>query len=74
MKEFIVHAQFDAEAKVWWASNDKLPLTTEAPSLDQLLARVMDIASEIAEANGLVARGEQVKIHLTADGVTAARR
>lgn len=74
MKEFTVHAKFDAEAGVWWASNDQLPLSTEAPNFDELVARVMAIAPDIAESNGLAARGEQVKIHFTAERVAAVSR
>jgi hypothetical protein len=69
MKTFTVHASWDAEAGVWYAKNDQLPLTTEAPDLTQLMARIMEMAPEIAELNGLVKIGEQVKIHLTADQV-----
>ncbi len=70
MREFTVHAQYDADARVWWGSNEQLPLTTEAPTLDQLFARIMEIAPEIAAENGLVKAGEEVKIHLVADRVT----
>jgi hypothetical protein len=72
MREFTVHAEYDPEAGVWWASNDDLPLTTEAPSLDQLMTRVMEIAPEIAEANGHVRRGEHLKIHFTTERELAA--
>jgi len=71
MREFTIHAQYDEEARVWWGSNEQLPLTTEAPTLDQLFARVVAIAPEIAAENGLVRAGEEVKIHLVADRVTA---
>jgi hypothetical protein len=64
MKQFTVHAEYDAQAGVWLASNDQLPLTTEAPSFDQLVLRVI-------EMNGLAARGDQVKIHFTTDRVAA---
>lgn len=74
MKKFTVHAAFDAEAKVWWGSNDELPLTTEAASFDQLMDRVMEIAPEIATLNGLAAEGEEVQIHFTADRSAAAHR
>jgi len=69
MKQFTIHAEFDPEARVWCGSNSELPLTTEAPTLDQLLARAAEIAPEIAVMNGLADRGEPVKIHLTADHV-----
>jgi len=67
MREFTIHAQFDPESGMWWASNDDLPLTTEAPTLDGLLARIREVAPEIATLNGHIKRGEPVKIHLTAD-------
>lgn len=70
MKELTISAQFDAETHMWWVSNDELPLTTEASSLDALAARVKAIAPEIAALNGLVAEGEELKIHLTTDLVT----
>jgi len=57
MKQFIVHAKFDSQANVWWGSNDQLPLSTEAPTLDQLLARASEIAPEIAVLNGLAEAG-----------------
>lgn len=36
----------------WIAESDALPLATEAPTLDALVARVWEIAPEIAELNG----------------------
>ncbi len=69
MKQFTIHAEFDPEAKVWWGSNAELPLTTEAATLDALLARAAAIAPEIAVANGLATIGEQVTIQITADQV-----
>ena len=67
MREFTIQAQFDPESGMWWGSNDDLPLTTEAPTLDALLARILEIAPEIAALNGHIKPGERVKIHLTAD-------
>lgn len=72
MKRFTVHAEYDAEAGVWIGTNEQLPLTTEAATFDRLMARVMEIAPEIAALNGHVAKGEQVGIHFTADRVAAA--
>jgi hypothetical protein len=66
-----VVASWDPEAKVWFGSCDLLPLTTEAPSLDGLLARVREIAPEIAEMNGLVRSGDTLRIQLTTDAVAA---
>jgi hypothetical protein len=72
MRQFTIHAEFDPQANVWWGSNEELPLSTEAPTLDLLLARAVAIAPEIAVMNGLVKSGEEVKIHLTADRVATA--
>jgi hypothetical protein len=69
MKEFTIKAEFDPQARVWCGSNEELPLTTEAPTLDQLLARAAEIGPEIAIMNGLVQTGEEVTLHLIADRV-----
>ena len=71
MKEFTVHAEFDDEAGAWLGSNDELPLSTEASTFDALMARVLEIAPEIAAMNGLIGEGETLRIHFTADRVTA---
>jgi hypothetical protein len=62
MKEFTVEGWFDKDAGVWLASNDRLPLTTEAPTLGKLKARVLEIAPQILEANGHIAKGEAFTI------------
>jgi len=72
MKSFTVHAQFDAQAGVWLGANEELPLTTEAETFDLLMARVAEIAPEIAVLNGLIAEGEKLNIHFTVDRVVAA--
>lgn len=64
-----IRAQWDSEAGVWWCSNDKLPLTTEAPTFEQLIARVLEIAPEIAAENGLAAPGEEIELHVVAERV-----
>jgi hypothetical protein len=66
-KRFDIHAEWDAEAGVWWGHNDELPLATEAATLDALLARVLEIAPEIAVENGLAAAGDEIVIHLIAE-------
>lgn len=72
MKQFTVHAEFDKETGIWIGSNEQIPLTTEAKSLDQLFSRVVEIAPEIVEANGHLKPGERFKIHFTTDQVVAA--
>jgi hypothetical protein len=68
-RSFKIRAKWDGEAGVWWCSNDELPLTTEAPTLEQLVSRVLEIAPEIAAENGLAAPGEEIELHVIAERV-----
>ena len=58
-------AQWDAEAEVWWCVNEELPAATEAPTFDELVARVMEIAPEMAEINQVIPPGEMIEIRVT---------
>jgi len=68
---FEIRAEWDGEAGVWWCSNDELPLTTEAPTFEELVARVLEIAPEIAAENGLAAPGGEIELHVIAKRVEA---
>jgi hypothetical protein len=68
-KIFEIRAEWDGEAGVWWCSNDELPLSTEAPTFEQLVSRVLEIAPEIAAENGLAAPGDQIEVHVIAERV-----
>ena len=68
-KSFEIRAEWDGEAGVWWCSNDELPLTTEAPTFEQLVSRVLDIAPWIAAENGLAAPGDEIEVHVIAERV-----
>jgi hypothetical protein len=68
-KAFEITAQWDAESGVWWCSNDELPLTTEASTFEELVARVFAIAPEIAAENGLAAPGDEIELHVIAERV-----
>jgi len=68
-KVFDIRAEWDGDARVWWCSNDELPLTTEAPSFEQLVARVLQIAPEIAAENGLAVPGEEIELRVFAERV-----
>lgn len=70
-KLFEIRAEWDAEAGVWWCANDELPLATEAPTFEQLVARVLAIAPEIAGENGLAAPGEEIELRVIAERVEA---
>lgn len=50
--KLLVTAQWDDEASMWVASSDDIPgLTTEASTLDGLLARVLAVAPELMSDN-----------------------
>jgi hypothetical protein len=66
---FEIRAEWDAEAGVWWCSNDELPLTIEAPAFERLVARVLEVAPEIAAENGLAAPGDEIQVHVIAERV-----
>ena len=68
-KTFEIRAEWDGEAGVWWCSNDELPLTTEAPTSEELVARVLEIAPEIAAVNGLAAAGDEIELHVVGERV-----
>jgi uncharacterized protein DUF1902 len=68
-KVFDFVAQWDREAGVWWCSNDELPVTTEAPTFEELVARIAEIAPEMAEANGIAPPGEKIEIRVVAERV-----
>jgi Domain of unknown function (DUF1902) len=68
-KRLEIRAEWDGEAGVWWCSNGELPLTTEAPTFEELVTRVLEIAPEIAAENGLAAPGGQIKLHVIAERV-----
>ena len=51
--EYMIHCLWDAEADVWVASNDEIPLTLCAATLDHLMDRVREAVPELVELNGL---------------------
>lgn len=51
-KQFFVRAEWDADAGVWFVSDSDIPgLSTEAPTLDRLVERVLAVAPELIEDN-----------------------
>lgn len=53
MNEYQVEIFWDADANVWVARCDEIPLTLEDGSLDKLLYRVKLAAPELIELNNL---------------------
>ena len=66
-KSFEIRAEWDDEAGVCWCTNDELPLTTEAPTFEQLASRVLEIAPQIASENGLAAPGDEIEVRFMAE-------
>jgi hypothetical protein len=52
MAEYTIEMNWDAEAKVWYAVNDDIPIALESDSFDVLVERVRIAAPELLEANG----------------------
>ena len=52
MQEYIVNLLWDAEAKVWYALNDEIPMALESESIDILITRVKLATPELLELNG----------------------
>ena len=51
MNKYTVTIAFDNEAKVWFATNDDIPIALEHESLDTLIERVKLAAPEMLELN-----------------------
>ena len=52
-KQITVHAEWDAEAKVWVATSDDVPgLVTEALTVEALTEKLAVMIPELLEANG----------------------
>ena len=64
---FVVQAEWDEVAGVWWGHNDDIPLATEAKTFDALVKRVMKIAPEIIALNRVGKPGETITIRVTAE-------
>ena len=52
MEEYTIVMNWDAEARVWYAINDDIPMALESDSYDVLVKRVKLAAPEILEMNG----------------------
>jgi hypothetical protein len=69
-KRYVVEAFWDDEARVWVATSDDVPgLTTEAPTLDALVARVNAVAPELLDDNAHLVPGgrsddEQISVQI----------
>jgi hypothetical protein len=54
MSTIVVTATWDSEASVWVAESEQLPIITEAPSLDALVAKLPGIIQDLLEEPDLL--------------------
>lgn len=75
MKQLVVYATWDEEAKVWVARSDDVPgLATEAPSLDKLVPKLQVMIPELLDANGCADRNDiPFKVQAEIDHIIAHR-
>ncbi len=54
-KTYVVHAEWDEEAKVWVATSEDVPgLVAEAETVEALDARLRTLIPELLELNGVL--------------------
>jgi predicted RNase H-like HicB family nuclease len=52
--KFQIHAKWDEDARVWVAfSDDIVGLSTEADTVEELEARLLEVVPELIELNGI---------------------
>lgn len=53
--EFFVAVEWDEEAQAWYVADSDVPgLATEAPSMDQMIAKLKVMVPELLEENGVI--------------------
>lgn len=73
-RQFVIRANWDAEASVWVAESDDIPgLSTEAPNLDRLVEKLKVIIPELLEANGMP-DGDEIPFELISHLTAVAHR
>lgn len=68
-----IHAQWDDEARVWYATSEDVPgLCVEADTFDALVDIATGLAPDLLEANH-VPTTNPISLHITAERRTLAR-
>ena len=62
---YIININWDAEAAVWYAVCDEIPLALESGSFDALIERIKMAAKEILEINNKAEQPTQLCIKST---------
>ena len=58
MSPIVITATWDPEAGVWVAESEQLPLVTEAPTIDGLMAKLPGIIRDLLELEDFAAGDE----------------
>lgn len=54
-KQFVITAEWDEEAKVWFVADSDVPgLATEADTIDELARKLQVMVPELLELNGVI--------------------
>lgn len=68
-----IHAQWDEEAHVWYATSEDIPgLCVQADTFEELVDIATALAPELLEANQ-VATADTIPLHITAERVITAK-
>ena len=74
-KPLVVHAMWDAEARVWVATSEDVPgLATEAVSLDVLIPKLKAMIPELLDANGHAHTDDDIPFKLVGEINEVAHR
>lgn len=68
-----IHAQWDDEASVWYATSEDVPgLCVEADTFDNLVKVATELTPELLELNR-VQIAEPISLHITAERILTAK-
>mgnify|MGYP003376159351 CR=1 FL=1 len=68
-----IHAQWDDEARVWYATSEDVPgLCVEAETFDELVNAATELTPELLELNRVAISGP-ITLHITAERTLMAK-
>jgi predicted RNase H-like HicB family nuclease len=74
MTTYEVRAQWDPDAKVWWAVSEDVPgLASEAPSFEELLNNIRELVPELLALNDAPTATSDLTIKVHAERIEVLR-
>lgn len=65
MSLLVIKVAFDCEASVWYVSDSDIPgLATEAASFDALREKLLIVAPELLDANGIATAPDEIPVDI----------